>query len=194
MAETSPTAPLDPPLFASPMAPYDGVALPSQQRRAMMGALPASGGATSGHHRTQQQQQYRTDTNKSPETSKRLDDVMMQYQQQQRLLQHQHQNYSTATGLQPSQAPQQSQAQQQSQQIPADSSYNNYQYATGTSGRILMRETQPGGKSFYVWVWVCMLVRLGNRWSYGSSVEKANMFFSLSLYFLPSNGCTPNGE
>ncbi|ORZ23247.1 kinase-like domain-containing protein [Absidia repens] len=150
MAETSPTAPLDPPLYASPMAPYDGVALPSQQRRAMMGALPASGAATSGHHRTQQQQQYRTDTNKSPETSKRLDDVMMQYQQQQRLLQHQHQNYNAASGLQPSQAPQQSQSQQQqqqSQQMPADSPYN-FPYATGPSGRILMRETQPGGKSF----------------------------------------------
>ncbi|CAO3649167.1 unnamed protein product [Cunninghamella echinulata] len=135
MAESTPAAPLDPPLYASPSTPYES-ALPNQ-RRAMMGALPASG-ATAGHHRTppqqqqQQQQQYRTDTNKSPETSKRLDDVMLQYQQQQRMLQHQTYNSSSL------------QTQQNSQQDP---SYMNYGYATGSNGRILMREAQPGASS-----------------------------------------------
>ncbi|CAO3587319.1 unnamed protein product [Absidia cylindrospora] len=149
MAEASPTAPLDPPLYASPAAPYDGVALPSQQRRAMMGALPASG-ATSGHHRAQQVQpqqpqhhhQYRTDTNKSPETSKRLDDVMLQYQQQQRMLQHQ--NYNASALQQPQH---QSQPPQQQQQIPTDPALSSFPYATGPTGRILMRETQPGAST-----------------------------------------------
>jgi hypothetical protein len=73
---------------------------------------------------------YRTET-KSPETSKRLDDVMLQYQQQQKMLQHK---------------PIYTQQQQQ-QQLPTPNGYID-PYAsqlgyTGTGGgRMLVRDNQ----------------------------------------------------
>jgi hypothetical protein len=96
------------------------------RRTAGVAPLPPSG------HRTQP---YRTET-KSPETSKRLDDVMLQYQQQQKMLQHQ----APYAGL-----PQPTQPSLGTYQDPYMSSYP---YAN--TGRMLPRENQQqqqqGGK------------------------------------------------
>ncbi|KAI8073907.1 kinase-like domain-containing protein [Gongronella butleri] len=142
MAEANPT--LEAPLYAANM-PYDAAALPNQSRRAMMGTLPAGGAHRAPAQaqapsqpqqatptQQQQQAQYRSDT-KTPDTSKRLDDMMLQYQQQQqqqqRLMQ-QHSSFANPTLPSPTQDP----------------SFMNFGgYATGSSGRILMREAQPGG-------------------------------------------------
>lgn len=109
---------------------------------------------------------YRSET-KSPETSKRLDDVMLQYQQQQKMLQHkptyfsggpvvsssqqlQQQQQQQAQLQQQQQAQaqqQQAQQQQQQQQLASPTGYQD-PYAshlgyTGTGGgRMLVRDNQ----------------------------------------------------
>lgn len=98
---------------------------------------------------------YRSET-KSPETSKRLDDVMLQYQQQQKMLQHKPAYYTnntnptgninTSMGQLPSGSQQQNQP-QQPQQLTSPTGYGD-PYAshmgyTGTGGgRMLVRDNQ----------------------------------------------------
>lgn len=87
---------------------------------------------------------YRTET-KSPETSKRLDDVMLQYQQQQKMLQHKPNYFSS--GLMSNQAlPSPTQQQPPVQpQLNAPTSYGD-PYALGYGGagggRMLVRDNQ----------------------------------------------------
>jgi hypothetical protein len=87
---------------------------------------------------------YRAET-KSPETSKRLDDVMLQYQQQQKMLQHKPTYFAGGPIL--TNNNQQSQP-QQPQQMTSPTSYQD-PYAshlgyTGTGGgRMLVRDNHP---------------------------------------------------
>lgn len=101
---------------------------------------------------------YRSET-KSPETSKRLDDVMLQYQQQQKMLQHKPTYYNSnnnptgnvnsGAGQLPSSSQQQQSQQQpqQPQQLTSPTGYGD-PYAshmgyTGTGGgRMLVRDNQ----------------------------------------------------
>ncbi|KAI8891262.1 kinase-like protein [Backusella circina FSU 941] len=87
---------------------------------------------TSGHR---SQNYHRVE--KSPETSKRLDDVMLQYQQQQKMLQ------STSSPYHHSNIPQPIQQQQQ-QQTQQQDPYNlsNYAYTGTGGGRVLVRDNQ----------------------------------------------------
>ncbi|KAJ8658323.1 hypothetical protein O0I10_006006 [Lichtheimia ornata] len=127
-AESQASSRLDTSLYGSSAAPYDP-ALPSHQRRPMMTtALPTPGLP----HRSSVAQPYRTE-NKSPETSKRLDDVMLQYQhqQQQKLMQSQ---YGRPTMLQ--------------QTLPQDHAYlSNHAYAGTGGGRMLVRDNPPSASS-----------------------------------------------
>ncbi|CAO3614160.1 unnamed protein product [Mucor hiemalis] len=90
---------------------------------------------------------YRSET-KSPETSKRLDDVMLQYQQQQKMLQHKPAYFNNTTGgvNNGGQLPSSSQP-QQPQQLASPTGYGD-PYAshigyTGTGGgRMLVRDNQ----------------------------------------------------
>lgn len=122
---------MDPPLYNN--VPYDP--LPVQQRRPMVTTgLPSPGIG----HRTSTTQPYRAES-KSPDTSKRLDDVMLQYQQQQqqqKLLQHQQQQYSHQP---PVMIP---------QSTPQDHAYlpNHHGYAGTGGGRMLVRDNQASGK------------------------------------------------
>ncbi|ORX52394.1 kinase-like protein [Hesseltinella vesiculosa] len=136
MAETTTNPSLEAPIYSG-MGFDAAAALPNQQRRALMGTLPASGNHRSQQQPTPQQQQYRSDTTKNPDTSKRLDDMMLQYQQQQQQQQQQQrmiqQHQSFTNPSLPSPSP---------QQDPAFMNFGGY--ATGSSGRILMREAQSG--------------------------------------------------
>lgn len=121
---------MDPPLYNN--APYDP--LPVQQRRPMVTTgLPSPGIG----HRNSTTQPYRAET-KSPDTSKRLDDVMLQYQQQQqqqKLLQHQQQYSHQPPVMIP-------------QSTPQDHAYltNHHGYAGTGGGRMLVRDNQASGK------------------------------------------------
>ncbi|KAI8884362.1 kinase-like protein [Backusella circina FSU 941] len=107
-------------------------------RRTVGAPLPPSG------HRTQP---YRTET-KSPETSKRLDDVMLQYQQQQKMLQHQAPYHHS--GLpQPTTTAAITTAQQPPPALGTyqDPYMSSYPYTSTGGGRMLARDTQQvGGK------------------------------------------------
>ncbi|KAI9311349.1 hypothetical protein BX666DRAFT_1057405 [Dichotomocladium elegans] len=121
---------MDAPLYNN--VPYDP--LPVQQRRPMITtALPSPGIA----HRSSTAQPYRAES-KSPDTSKRLDDVMLQYQQQQqqqKMLQHQHQYSHQAPPMLP-------------QSTPQDHAYlANHGYAGTSGGRMLVRDNQASGSS-----------------------------------------------
>ncbi|CDS11805.1 Putative CK1/CK1/CK1-D protein kinase [Lichtheimia ramosa] len=122
---------MDPPLYNN--APYDP--LPVQQRRPMVTTgLPSPGIG----HRNSTTQPYRAET-KSPDTSKRLDDVMLQYQQQQqqqKLLQHQQQYSHQPPVMIP-------------QSTPQDHAYltNHHGYAGTGGGRMLVRDNQASAGS-----------------------------------------------
>lgn len=94
---------------------------------------------------------YRAET-KSPETSKRLDDVMLQYQQQQKMLQHKPAYFSgnagNNSGVPSNSQPQQPQQQQQQQQLASPTGYQDpfasHMGYTGTGGgRVLVRDNNP---------------------------------------------------
>lgn len=95
---------------------------------------------------------YRSET-KSPETSKRLDDVMLQYQQQQKMLQHKPAYFNNSNnnqgGAAPTQTQQQPPQQQQQQQLASPTGYqdpySSHLGYTGTGGgRMLVRDNnQP---------------------------------------------------
>ncbi|KAI7880251.1 kinase-like domain-containing protein [Mucor mucedo] len=95
---------------------------------------------------------YRSET-KSPETSKRLDDVMLQYQQQQKMLQHKPAYFTNQPTITTNQVQQQQVQQQQvqQQQLTSPTSYQD-PYAshlgyTGTGGgRMLQQQQQLGAK------------------------------------------------
>lgn len=122
---------IDPPLYNSSAVPYDP-ALPVQQRRPMLApaALPSSGVA---HRTTGGAQPYRTE-NKSPETSKRLDDMMLQYQQQQqqKLYNQTHYNHPSQSLL----------------PAPTDHAYLTNHYAGTSGGRMLVRDNQAAAGMF----------------------------------------------
>ncbi|KAG0164851.1 serine/threonine protein kinase [Apophysomyces sp. BC1034] len=126
IADGQPVPPMDPPLYNSSGMPYDS-ALPVQQRRAIM---------TNATLPSRTPQPYRTDP-KSPETSKRLDDVMLQYQQQQKMLQHQAPYHHSS-----------SQLPLQQTSLPQDHAYmSNFGYGGPTGGgRMLARDNLTSGK------------------------------------------------
>ncbi|KAI8384763.1 kinase-like domain-containing protein [Radiomyces spectabilis] len=133
LAEGQAPVPMDPPLYNSSSLPFDP-ALPVQQRRAVMtnAALPSSSA-----HRSPAP--YRTDV-KSPETSKRLDDVMLQYQQQQKMMQHQSPYHHPSSSHMIAQQPQQP-------VLPQEHGYlSNFGYSGTGGGRMLVRDNQAGGK------------------------------------------------
>ena len=121
---------MDPPLYNN--VPYDP--LPVQQRRPMVTTgLPSPGIG----HRTSTAQPYRAES-KSPDTSKRLDDMMLQYQQQQqqqKLFQHQQQYGHQSPVIIP-----------QSTQDHAYLSNHHHGYAGTGGGRMLVRDNQASGK------------------------------------------------
>ncbi|KAL0080819.1 kinase-like domain-containing protein [Phycomyces blakesleeanus] len=131
LSESASSLPSDSALYtATPSAqPYDSAALPhAGQRRQVIN--PAGFPPSVAHRILPQPHHYRAQEPKSADTSKCLDDVMLQYQQQQKILQHhqqpqqqQQQQYSTP----------QSQSLQQSS-MPQDHAYlASYGYNTSSS-------------------------------------------------------------
>ncbi|KAG0809769.1 hypothetical protein G6F35_008155 [Rhizopus arrhizus] len=95
---------------------------------------------------------YRTET-KSPETSKRLDDVMLQYQQQQKMLQHKPNYFNPPPPINTQSIPQSSNNNTPFFQdlFPSNTLNNapissNYANQTNTSGRMLVNQPVTGGK------------------------------------------------
>ncbi|KAI8080722.1 kinase-like domain-containing protein [Gilbertella persicaria] len=125
----------------NPMNAYMGSNPPFDANRRMPSAM-AGGGAPlpSANLRAT----YRTET-KSPETSKRLDDVMLQYQQQQKMLQHKPAYFSAGPINQP--PPPQQPQQQQQQQLASPTAYqdpyaSHLGYSGTGGGRMLVRDNQ----------------------------------------------------
>lgn len=117
---------------------HESSPLPLQQPPPRRTMIPPVLPSTATAHRVQP---YRTLEPKTPEQSRQLDDVMLQYQQQQqKLLQQQHQ---TIAGMH--------HHRQQPQQVPSSSHDFNiisgYGYSSSPSARA-MREEKPSSKLF----------------------------------------------
>lgn len=127
---------MDPAVYGASAVALDS-GLPGQSRRPVMPAsgLPSSGGLA--HRSPAAAQPYIKAETKSPETSRRLDDVMLQYQQQQqqKLL---HQNQYTH----PSQTLLQ-------QSAPQDHYLTGHPYVGGSAGgRMMMRDVAAAGGKY----------------------------------------------
>lgn len=127
---------MDPGVYSSPAVPLDS-GLPGQSRRPVIptSGLPSGGGLA--HRSPAGPQPYIKADTKSPETSRRLDDVMLQYQQQQqqKLL---HQNQYTH----PSQTLLQ-------QGVPQDHYLASHPYVGGSAGgRMMVRDVAAAGGKY----------------------------------------------
>jgi casein kinase I family protein HRR25 len=113
---------------------------PRRMTAAMGSGAAAGGGGGAPLPSANLRSPYRAET-KSPETSKRLDDVMLQYQQQQKMLQHKPTYFSGGTILtNNNQQPQQQMTSPTSYQDP----YASHLGYTGTGGgRMLVRDNHP---------------------------------------------------
>ncbi|KAG2184900.1 hypothetical protein INT43_000813 [Umbelopsis isabellina] len=137
--ETNSSLGLDPMLSSMAALPpsHESSPLPLQQPPPRRTMIPPVLPSTATAHRVQP---YRTLEPKTPEQSRQLDDVMLQYQQQQqKLLQQQHQ---TIAGMH--------HHRQQPQQVPSSSHDFNiisgYGYSSSPSARA-MREEKPSSSS-----------------------------------------------